>query len=360
MNAPAAISRASMHHTVSLADLSDRRTCDRIEGFVAEQRASLFHRPAWLRAVEAGTGQRASGFLSERLGIITGWLPITQVRSILFGKALVSSGFGVAGGICATSSDAANALVLAAQDYAVAGGFGSIELRGGVLPATQDWRCWDDRHCGFEADLAPDGEAQLLEIPRKARAEVRKGLNNELPVRVGRGHDDLRGHYGVYSESVRNLGTPVFPARLFGAMLEAFPKDSDILTVFRHGDPIASVLNFYHNGAVMPFWGGGTHAARDAHANELMYYELMLHARAKGMTRFDFGRSKSGSGPWKFKKNWGFEPQPLTYAEWTAPGCRPRDIDPTSEAYSRKIELWKKLPLPVANTIGPWIARGLA
>ena len=90
-----------------------------------------------------------------------------------------------------------------------------------------------------------------------------------------------------------------------------------------------------------------------------MYYELMCHARRKGMTRFDFGRSKTGSGPFHFKKNWGFEPQPLTYRVWSAGGTQARNIDPTDEGYSAKIELWKKLPLPLANAIGPWIARGL-
>ena len=87
----------------------------------------------------------------------------------------------------------------------------------------------------------------------------------------------------------------------------------------------------------------------------------MCHARGeKACTRFDFGRSKTGSGPWNYKKNWGFAPEPITYARWSAPGAAPRDVDPTSEAYSRKIDLWKKLPLPVANAIGPVIARGLA
>lgn len=91
-----------------------------------------------------------------------------------------------------------------------------------------------------------------------------------------------------------------------------------------------------------------------------MYYALMGHARARGMTRFDFGRSKTGSGPFAFKKNWGFVPEPLTYASWTAPGAKARNIDPTDAGYSRKIALWKKLPLPLANTLGPLIARGLA
>lgn len=352
MNAPVSIAPRA-----TLVDLSDAAMRERIEGFVREQRGSLFHRPQWLLAVERGTGQRAVGIVTEQMGAITGWLPLTAVRSLLFGRALVSSGFGVGGGILAESDEVAKALGLGAQDYAARFGFASIEVRGGPIP--EGWHSITDKHCGFERALAKDDEAELLAIPRKARAEVRKGLANGLTVRIGRERADLAAHYAMYSESVRNLGTPVFPKALFRAMVAAFP-DSDILTIERDGAPLASVLSFYHDGAVMPFWGGGSFGARAARANERMYYELMLHARRKGMERFDFGRSKTASGPFAFKKNWGFEPQPLAYGQWAAPGRGMRDIDPTSEAYSRKIELWKKLPVPLANTIGPFVARGLA
>lgn len=353
MNAP-----LSMTRRVSAADLGDPKQVDRIEGFVREQRGSLFHRPQWLKAIERATGHRACGLVCERLGVITGWLPLTEVRSLLFGQALVSSGFGVGGGILAESPEAESALERAARDHAQLYGFASIELRGGAVP--RGWSEVADKHCGFERELSADDEAELLAIPRKARAEVRKGLKSGLEVRTGRASEDLAAHYAVYAESVRNLGTPVFPKALFRAMIDAFEDTADILTVLRNGKPIASVLSFYHDGAVMPFWGGGSYAARGARANELMYYELMLLARRKGMDRFDFGRSKTGSGPHAFKKNWGFEPQPLSYATWTAPGEKARDIDPTSDAYARKIALWKKLPLPLANTIGPLIARDLA
>lgn len=353
MNAP--VNAATVARAV---DLRDRAECARIEGFCAETGASLFHRPAWLLAVEAGTGQRAAGLVAERLGTITGWLPLTEVRSALFGTALVSSGFGVGGGILALGDDTAQNLAVAAERRALQGGFASIEVRGGPVP--DEWHSWSDKHCGFERALAGDDEAELLAIPRKARAEVRRGLGFGHRVTVGRGPGDLAAHYACYSESVRNLGTPVFPKALFRAMLEAFPDSSDILTVWQGETPLASVLSFYHGGAVLPFWGGGSFAARGARANEVMYYELMLHARRKGMQRFDFGRSKTGSGPFAFKKNWGFEPQPLTYGAWSVPGAPARNIDPTDASYSRKIELWKKLPLPIANILGPWIARGLA
>jgi len=353
MNAPVKAGIA-----VRALDFRDADEVRRVEAFVAGQGGSLFHRPAWLRGVEAGTGQRAAGLVAERMGTVTGWLPLTQVRSALFGKALVSSGVGVGGGILATGEPAAQALAAAAEALAASGGFAGIELRGGPVPA--GWDSWADRHCGFERMLAADDEAELLAIPRKARAEVRKGLGFGHRVSVGRGQGDLAAHYACYSASVRNLGTPVFPKRLFAAMLEAFPDSSDILTVWQGDRPLASVLSFYHTGAVLPFWGGGVFEARGARANEVMYYELMLHARRQGMSHFDFGRSKTGSGPYSFKKNWGFDPQPLTYAAWTAPGAAARNIDPTDASYSRKIELWKKLPLPLANTLGPWIARGLA
>jgi hypothetical protein len=111
---------------------------------------------------------------------------------------------------------------------------------------------------------------------------------------------------------------------------------------------------------VLPFWGGGVFAARRLRANDRMYYELMLHARRRGCDRFDFGRSKTESGAFAFKKNWGFEPEPLEYASWTAPGATARDVDPTSERHASRIEVWKRLPLPIANRIGPLIARGLA
>jgi len=342
--------------TIALADLADPGEVLRIEGFVAAMGGTPFHRPAWLRAVELGTGQRALGLIAEKRGQLTGWLPLTEVHSPLFPRALVSSGFAVGGGALAERSTTGRRLREAATDLAARHSCASVELRGGVAPA--NWQVRTDSHSNFAAPLAPDEDAQLLAIPRKQRAEVRKGLERPFAVEVGSSESDRAVHYAVYAESVRNLGTPVFPRALFDAVLDAL--DSDILTLRLGGEPMASVLSLYHDGAVMPYWGGGTFAARASRANERMYFELMRHARSRGCHTFDFGRSKTGSGAFAYKKNWGFEPQPLAYATWTADGVQARDVDPTSEAYSAKIALWKRLPLPLANRLGPLIARGLA
>lgn len=322
--------------------------------------ATPFHRPAWMTAVTRACGHRACYLVARRAGgALAGLLPLHHIQSWLFGKALVSSGFAVGGGIIGDDAASANALAEAAWAMALERRIPSLELRGGWLPGGTGWHVDETSAVGFVRPLADDDEAELLAIPRKQRAEVRRALGLGLEIAVGRGARDLGWHYRVYSESVRNLGTPVFPRALFREMLAAFGADADILTVLHEGTPVASVLSLYHRGAVMPYWGGGTQAARALRANDRMYFALMGHARARGCTRFDFGRSKTGSGAFAFKKNWGFSPVPLRYATRTADGAAAREVNPQDPRYRRKIEAWRRLPLVIANRIGPVIARGL-
>lgn len=333
-------------------DLRDTRESARIEAFVRDQPgATPFHLPGWSRAVARGCGQRSRFLVAERAnGTIAGILPITEVRSPLFGRSLVSAGFAVGGGVL---GDAVEPLAAGAWALAQRLGCPSVELRGGLAPA--GWRIDAETNLGFVRPLAADDEAELKAIPRKQRAEVRRSLGLDLVIATGRDTAALAEHYRIYAESVRNLGTPVFPAALFRAAVEEL--DADVLTVRHEGRAVASVLSLYHAGTVYPYWGGGTEAARGLRANDRMYFALMTHARARACTRFDFGRSKTGSGPAAFKKNWGFEGVPLRYAIRSEGEAR--SISPNNPKYAAMVRTWKRLPLPVTNLVGPWISRGL-
>ncbi len=332
----------------------------RIEAFVAaSSEGTAFHRPAWVLAVSRACGHQWRYLLAEDgTGELQGILPLNLIHSALFGRALVSSGFAVGGGILSDNDQAIQLLADEAWSFAERHSFPSVELRGGPVPDAM-WQNKEGIYAGFVSALADDDESQLLAIPRKQRAEIRKGLANELTVRVGVEDQDRADHYAVYAESVRNLGTPVFPKALFDDVLDEFGDDADILTVLHDGKPVASVLSLYHQQVVMPYWGGGTWDARRVRANDIMYYSLMNHARERGCHKFDFGRSKYGTGAFSFKKNWGFEPQPLSYATRTADGEEARDVNPMSPKYKAKIALWQRLPLPLANLVGPMIAKGL-
>src|SRR5438309_1828585 len=209
--------------TVRLAEPEDRAA---IRAFVeAHPDATPFHLPEWSEAVERGCGQRGLTLVTERGGRIAGLLPLTQIRSPVFGSALVSTGFGVEGGVLGEGADAlADAACRIAEDRNCP----SVELRGGPVPA--GWERKEGLYHGFARDLPQEDEAILKAIPRKQRAEVRRALGFGLQVTVA---GDPAAHYRVYSESVRNLGTPVFPRALFEGVLDGM--DADILTVSHAG-----------------------------------------------------------------------------------------------------------------------------
>ncbi|MEG3085834.1 FemAB family XrtA/PEP-CTERM system-associated protein [Sphingomonas sp. PB4P5] len=341
-------------------DLTDPDERARIDAWVrAQPGATPFHLPAWSVAVARACGHKSHILVAECAdGSLAGMVPLTEISSRLFGRALVSNGFAVDGGILAADPAAVRALGEAAWALAQDLKCPTLELRGGPADGPE-WHRDEHTYLGFVRPLAASDEAELLAIPRKQRAEVRKSLDSDLAVSVGSSAADRQAHYAVYAESVHNLGTPVFPARLFREVLAEFGDAADILTVRAGGTAVASVLSLYFNGTVYPYWGGGTAAARGLRANDRMYFALMAHARGRGCTTFDFGRSKTGTGPAAFKKNWGFTGIPLPYAKRAASPEALRDINPLSPRYQAKIALWKKLPLWLANRIGPHIAKGL-
>ena len=343
---------------VRAADLGCNRERARLDAFVAAHPdAEIFHRPQWSVAVERGCRQRSHYLVAEgAAGSLVGCLPLTEVRSLLFGNALVSVGFGTGGGALGEDSRVEARLIEAGWALAQRLGCATVELRGGAVP--EGWTAQQGVYAGFSKPLPQGDEAILKAIKRRHRA-IRRAQAFDFEIRCGRAEADVDALFRVYSESVRNLGSPVYPRALFAAMLDAFGEGADILTVLRDNVPTASALNFYFKGIVYCYWGGGTRSARDCFANELMYYEVMRHASRRGCTIFDFGRSKVGTGPYAFKMNWGFEPQPLVYALRTADGTSLRSVNPLDPRYRLQVAAWRKMPLWLANRLGPAIARGL-
>ena len=253
---------------------------------------------------------------------------------------MVSAGFGVGGGIVAEDGETAQALADAAWRLAEEKGCTGLELRGGTLPEGP-WHLNGEVYANFAADLPQGDEAILLSIKKRQRAEVRRAQGFGLTFTEGTGRPELDAHYLCYATSVRNHGTPIFPRALFQAMAAEFGDDAHILTAWKDGRPLSSLFTFFFKGSAMPFWGGGIAEAREWRANEATYYELMCRASRRGCTRFDLGRSKVGTGPYAFKKNWGFEPTPLVYATRTADGAdaaRDQPDEPQIPAAGRRLE----------------------
>lgn len=318
--------------------------------------ATFFHLSAWKTVIEESFGHRCHYLIARQAGAVVGVLPLTHVRSRLFGNSLLSNAFCVYGGPLVATPAALGALDDAAFALARDLGVDHIEYRLRT-PQHLDWPCDRATYVTFRKAMDSDPEKAMLAIPRKQRAMVRKGIKAGL---VGRSDSDLRRFYPLYAESVRNLGTPVLGRRYFECLKSIFCTASDVITVVGSGRPLASVLSFVFRDEVLPYYGGGCRAAREWGANDFMYWAVMRRACEAGLRTFDFGRSKVGTGSYAFKKHWGFEPEPLHYEHRLLRIDEVPEINPLNPKYGRMISAWKRLPLAVANAVGPLIARELA
>ena len=328
---------------------------DRWDRFVERMpEATFFHRAGWKQVLERAFRHATYYLFAESAGEILGILPLGHVRSRMFGNGLISTPFCVYGGSVATSREIGDLLDAEACRLARELKVDYLELRCRDR-RHEDWPA-KDLYVTFRKPIDPDPETNLLAIPRKQRAMVRKGIKAGLESRTDQSVDSV---YRVYSESVRNLGTPVFSSRYFSILKEVFQDDCEALTVHHGNELIAGVLSFYFRDQVLPYYGGGTAQARDLKANDFMYWEVMRRACERGVKVFDYGRSKRGTGSFDFKKNWGFEPEPMFYEYHLVKAKRIPEVNPLNPKYRLFIDTWKRLPLPISRLIGPFLARNL-
>ena len=337
-------------------DPHDAAAATRWDAFVAAcPQATFFHRSGWQGVLRKAFRHDTHFLYAESGGEVTGVLPLAHVRTLLFGQALVSLPFAVYGGVACSDEGAAQALEEEAQRLARQLRVEHLELRHRQRRHA-DWPV-QDLYVTFRKEISGDDEANMAAIPRKQRAMVRKGIKHGL---TGRVDDGLDRFFGLYADNVHRHGTPALPRRYFEALREAFGSDCEVLTVEGpDGKPLSSVLSFWFRDEVLPYYAGDDELARGLAANDFKYWELMRRAAARGVKVFDYGRSKQGSGSFSFKKNWGFEPAPLHYEHCLYRRDAVPQHNPSNAKYRLLIEAWRRMPLPMANRLGPLIVRGL-
>jgi FemAB-related protein (PEP-CTERM system-associated) len=326
------------------------------ESFVfACPQATFFHRIGWREILQSVFRHRTHYLVARRGEQIVGVLPLARVKSVLFGDALVSLPFSVYGGVAVTEPLATGALHRAAVALGRELGVQHLELRDRetLEPAWPH----QDIYVTFRKTLLPEVEANMLAIPRKQRAVVRKGIQRNLRSEVDADTDRF---FALYADNQHRHGTPPHSSRYFKALRRVFGDDCEVLVVVTpEGKPVSGVLSFYFRDEVLPYYAGDVLEARETSANDFKYWELMRRACERGIKVFDYGRSKLGTGSHDFKKNWGFEPAALHYEYQLFSRDSVPQNNPANPKYRAAIDIWRRLPRSVVNAVGPVLARHL-
>jgi FemAB-related protein (PEP-CTERM system-associated) len=313
---------------------------------------------AWQRMIRDTFGHRQLHLMAKTsANQVLGVLPLFLVRSRIFGRLLVSTPQAAYGGILADSELASQAILQRAMKLAKDLKVQFLELRNFLNEMPEDSLLRKDVYVTFRTELREDPEANMSAIPRKTRAEIREGIRNELEFKV----DEIgpTEFFNVFSQSVHQLGTPVFPKRLFANGLKHFGSDCKIFSVHWKGKLVAAVWTLFYAGEVIPYFGGSLKDYNRLAVNNFMYWMLIRYGCENGYRIFDFGRSKKGTGSFDFKKRWGMTMTELPYQYLLVRQQSMPDYSPLNPNFSAATRIWRRLPLPLTQWIGPMVSRHL-
>lgn len=311
----------------------------------------------WLAALERGLGHQPLVIEARIADQLAGLLPLSLVSSTFFGRFLVSLPYINSAGPWTGDDDVARALVDRAIELSGELNVRYLELRN---EREIDHPSLTEKNAGkvhMRLALPPSAEALLASFKSKLRSQLKGYLKTDFEVVWGN-TDLLNDFYTVFSRNMRDLGTPVYPRRFFAAILDEFAGQAELCVARLEGRPVAAALLIHGRGTTEVPSASSLREFNSSGANMVMYWRLLGRAIERGQSVFDFGRSTIGGGTYKFKEQWGAKPEPAVWQYHVRQGSATQ-MRPESGKYGLAIRIWQRLPLWVANWIGPTIVRGI-
>lgn len=318
--------------------------------------ASNYHRWGWRNAIEETFGHQAYYLAATKDNEIRGVLPLVRMNSRLFGHFLVSIPFFSYGGVLAEDAEARQSLLDRAGELGRELGISHIELRQGSEQPCN----WKDTTAKVTMVLPLPAKVETLwkGLSSGMRNKVRNAQKNGFRVEWG-GAEAVGTFYKIFSTNMRNLGTPVYPQRWFLNLCKQFPNEVRVLSLFDGATAIASgLVTCYRNELELP-WSATLPESRKKYSAVFLYWTLLEWAIQNHFQLADFGRCTRGSGVYEFKRHWNSEERPLHWYYWLAPGKPLPELRPDNPRFRMATSMWKRLPVPVANLIGPRIVRSI-
>ena len=314
---------------------------------------SPFHLSHWQEAVTRSFGHDPCSCMLVEQGTIRAILPLIQVRSLLFGNILSSVPFGAYGGILADNDESFNLLFEHARKQTGSRNADYLELK--FQQEKETGLQETGLYFSFIKQLSDDHEANLKAIPRKQRAMVRKGIKAGLKAHVS--CEYLDDFYTLYARNVQRMGTPVYAKKWFANLLAIFDDNACLMVIEHQGRIISGVISLFFRDTVLPYYAASDNRYWHLAPNDFQYWQLMRLAVDRGCRFFDYGRSKQGTGHFRYKCHWGFEPRPLHYQYYLHKLDQLPELNPLNPKYRLQIALWKRLPPVIARMLGPHVVK---
>lgn len=346
---------------VTLAEPSDALSWS--EYVDAHPGACVYHEFAWREVFERAYGSKPVFLIARQGRRVVGVLPMIGLESLAFGRILCGMPFFGHGGMLADDEQVAEALAAEAARRGRDWGVRSIELRH-LVDHDLGWEEGREK-VNMVLPLPEGGTEELLRfrnLKKKSRDKLKAQIRR--PEKAGHQsfdgrHDLLHAFWQVYSENLRDLASPCHSERLFDTILDVFGPRARTFAVFADEQPIAGGIVVGGQGTLEIPCASSLGAFNRSSPNMMLYAEVLRYACEEGYERFNFGRSTRGEGTYRFKKQWGARPVPLTYHRWRPAGSEAAELKADNPKFELAIRAWQRLPVAVARLLGPPLVKGI-
>lgn len=308
----------------------------------------------WKKVLEESFGHNAFYLIAREDGKTAGIFPLIFIKGRITRPSLVSIPFLNYGGILAESEETEAFLLARAVDKLRKTHASYIEMR--CIDKLDLDLVTREHKVTMRLSLSRDTSAQWEGLDAKVKNQIRKGRKAGLAARSGK-KEMLGRFYDVFCRNMRDLGTPVIGIEFFENILKYFTAESSIFIVELNGRAVAGAFTLSHGDTMEVPWASSIRAFNKLCPNELLYWEMIAHAVRQGLGRFDFGRCTRDSGTYRFKKQWNPEIKQLYWQYWASDRSMLPLDNPKKSAFTPLIAVWKRLPLAIANRLGPCIAK---
>jgi FemAB-related protein (PEP-CTERM system-associated) len=191
----------------------------------------------------------------------------------------------------------------------------------------------------------------------KLRSQVRRPTKDGMTARCGPA--ELAPFYDVFARNMRDLGTPVLPRAFFERIAAVFGDRVVFATVYTtEGMPAAAACCLVWRDELEVTWASSIRELNRLSPNMLLYARLMEEAIGRGVRLFNFGRCTPDGPTHRFKQQWGGDDVPLPWAYWSRSGAAGTP-SPDRPLFRVATAVWSRLPMAIANRLGPVLARQL-
>ncbi|RBW50240.1 FemAB family XrtA/PEP-CTERM system-associated protein [Marinobacter sp. F3R11] len=334
---------------------------------VGHPQATPYHHSAWLQATESAYGHTAWLVSVHSNGSLCGVLPLVEVRPPVGSASLVSLPFCDLGGALADNVDIVERLLAEAKALAKTNRIKTLEIRAGGVALDAEQGIDDlagNTKVRMLCDLPESSEILFKSYKPKLRSQIRKAEKNGLRAELREGADAIDLFYDVFSQNMRRLGSPVHSLEWFKDLKAAYGDSLLTGVVFQGDKPVgAGIVLLGGKQACIP-WASTLEEFNRLAPNMLLYWTFLSHVCDLGYTCFDFGRSTLGEGTYRFKKQWGAQPYELIWTDYLD-GVKNTARAETSRVSTSNVSrlrplienIWRRLPLPMANWLGPKLRR---